>query len=181
MHFQRVIFCLFALAFSSPCMATLLIDAIRNGETDEAVESLIRSEGRLDERDTTGTTALIQAVTWGRLKVVEALAASGADLNFSNSLKWTPFQTALQMGDRAQSIQMATLLLTHGRGRVRVQSAEIRKYLTWPTPRDKDIYPEIGSRVTELLEKLPPEIIAASNLQKAWAELSHEFTDPYLL
>jgi DNA-binding NtrC family response regulator/ankyrin repeat protein len=78
-------------------MEKLLIEAAARGDTPK-VQSLLKSDSKIDVRDESGTTALMEAAKYGHLGIVTLLLDSGADVNANGLLGSTALMRAAAQG-----------------------------------------------------------------------------------
>jgi hypothetical protein len=101
----------------SPAMAGGLIDLLKNGQADEALNRLRQGAG-IDEEDASGYTSLMWAVRKGSDALVQELIAKGADVNEQAADGYTALMFAARRGD----VEIIQTLLDAGADKKKKQS-----------------------------------------------------------
>ncbi len=86
-----------------------LIQTAKNGEKSKS-KILLEKRADVNEKDTDGTTALMAAVSYGRIDIVKALIKNGADVNVKDNSGFTPLAMAIS----AERIDIIKVLLENG-------------------------------------------------------------------
>jgi len=74
-----------------------LIQTAKNGEKSE-LKFLLEKRADVNEKDTEGTTALMAAVSQGRIDIVKVLIDKGADVNVKDNSGFTALAMAISAG-----------------------------------------------------------------------------------